>query len=62
MHLHPHPHTLHDANKEIEPSTLDSLGVLPVTVADEDTPDDAVKPGEVLKDFLLRVPANMSLD
>ena len=60
-HPHPHldPHPLHDANKEIEPSTLDSLGVLPVPVANEDTRDDTAKPGEVLKDLLLRVPANI---
>ena len=36
-----------------------SLGAFPVTVADADTQEDAAKPGEVLKDLLLRVPANI---
>jgi hypothetical protein len=33
--------------------------VLPVSVADEDTGDGAAKPGEVLKELLLHLPANI---
>ena len=58
-HLHLHLHALHNANKETEPSMLDSLGEVPVTVTNEDTQDDVAKPGKVFKDLLLYVPANI---
>ena len=57
--LHLHLHALHNANKETEPSMLDGLGEVPVAVTNEDTQDDADKPGKVLKDLLLYVPANI---
>ena len=59
LHPHLHLHALHNTNKETEPSTLDSLGEVPVAVANEDTRDNAAKPGKVLKDLLLYVPANI---
>jgi len=43
----------------IEPATLDSLGVLPVAIADNDARDGAAKPGEVLQELLLHLPANV---
>ena len=46
-HTCTHTHT--DANKEIELSTFNSLGMLPVTVADEDTRDNAANPARCSK-------------